>query len=65
MTLLTNRIVPSSSRLALFLLASITALIAIWPVLTLVREAIQTLQSGFTDLGPDGMRQVLARSSCS
>ncbi|WP_226422976.1 iron ABC transporter permease [Synechococcus sp. MU1611] len=59
MTLLTNRIVPSPSRLALFLLASITALIAIWPVLTLVQEAIKTLQSGFTDLGPDGMRQVL------
>ncbi len=37
--LLPNRIVvPSPTRLALILIASITGLVAIWPVLTLVRR---------------------------
>ena len=58
--LLPNRIVvPSPTRLALILIASITGLIAIWPVLTLVKEALTSLHSGFSDLGPDGMRQIV------
>ena len=58
--LLPNRIVvPSPTRLALILIASITGLIAIWPVMTLVKEALTSLQSGFSDLGPDGMRQIV------
>ena len=57
--LLPNRIVPSPSRLALILIASITGLIAIWPVLTLVLEALASLHKGFSDLGPDGMQQIV------
>ena len=58
--LLPNRsVVPSPTRLALILIASITGLVAIWPVLTLVREALTSLHSGFSDLGPDGMRQIV------
>ena len=57
--LLPNRIVPSPSRLALILIASITGLVAIWPVLTLVMEALASLHSGFSDLGPDGMLQIV------
>ena len=58
--LLPNRsVVPSPTRLALILIASITGLVAIWPVLTLVKEALTSLHSGFSDLGPDGMRQIV------
>lgn len=58
--LLPNRsVVPSPTRLALILIASITGLVAIWPVLTLVREALTSWHSGFSDLGPDGMRQIV------
>ena len=50
MKLLPNRsVVPSPTRLALILIASITGLVAIWPVLTLVREALTSLHSGFSD----------------
>ena len=53
-TFFAQRIVIRPSRLLLNLIASLIALVAIWPLIILIAEAFGNLTSGSIDLGPDG-----------
>ena len=57
-TFFAQRIVIRPSRLLLNLIASLIALVAIWPLIILIAEAFGNLTSGSIDLGPDGLRQI-------
>ena len=57
-TFFAQRIVIRPSRLLLNLIASLIALVAIWPLVILIAEAFGNLTSGSIDLGPDGLRQI-------
>jgi len=46
------------SRRLLTLLASVLALLALWPLMQLLSQGVQGLQQGLVHLGPDGGRQI-------